>query len=81
MLGGVVRQPTPHDLLLGRREFGRSPRHGPRRQANDPLRAETSQPAADAAGIDAEEVGDLLAGVSLAEALNGQKPPTLQFSR
>src|SRR5205807_1721796 len=37
-------------------------------------------PAADAAGIDAQEVGDLKGGVALADALHGQQPPTLQLS-
>src|SRR5947199_391947 len=41
---------------------------------------ESGDPAAYAAGVDAEEVGNFLGGVSLADALDGEKPPTLEFS-
>jgi hypothetical protein len=44
------------------------------------MTVEGSHPAADTAGSDAEEVGDLLGSVSLRDTLDGEKPPTLQFS-
>jgi hypothetical protein len=40
----------------------------------------SGDPAADAAGVDDKEVGDLLGRVSLADALDGQKPSLLEFS-
>jgi hypothetical protein len=44
------------------------------------LTVKGSDPAVNAAGIDAEEVGYLLDAVPLAEALHREKPPMLQFS-
>jgi hypothetical protein len=65
---------------LGGRQFGRSPRDGSGRQAIDTLIPEGCHPATDAAGIDAENVGDLLARVSFADTLDSEKPPSLQLS-
>jgi hypothetical protein len=40
---------------------------------------EGRDPAANAAGIDAEEVGDLDRGVAVEDAFNGEPPPVFQF--
>jgi hypothetical protein len=49
-------------------------------QASSPLTLASGDPAANAAGIDAKEIGNLLGGVSLADTLHGEKPPSLKFS-
>jgi hypothetical protein len=80
MIGRFVSQPPQRDFLLGGGKFGRTARDGSCRQPGSTMTVEGSHPAADTAGSDAEEVGDLLGSVSLRDALDGETPPTLQFS-
>jgi hypothetical protein len=77
VFGRVLCQPTPHDLLLCGRQFGRSPRCGSRRQTGDTLTPKGGHPAANTAGIDVEKVGSLLGGIALADALDGETPTVL----
>jgi hypothetical protein len=81
VIHGVVGQPAQGDLFLGGGEFGRPTGRGPRRQPGRPPAGEGGDPPADAARVNAEEVGNLLGGIPLADALNGEAPPTLQFRR
>src|SRR5512143_260238 len=78
VLGGGVGQPAQHDLLLGRGEFGQTTGHRLGRQAVAAVTAVGSEPASDAAGIDTEEVGRLLGGVTLGHALDGEGPAVFQ---
>ncbi len=56
-------------------------RHGPRRQAISTLTSEGGNPAADATGIHAEEVGDRLDGVTLVDSLDVEPTMVLQYDR
>jgi hypothetical protein len=81
IFGGGVGQPAEHDLLLGRGELGRTPRHRLGRQAITAVAAVDGEPASNAAGIDGEEVGRLLGRVALDHALDGERPAVLQDFR
>ncbi len=55
--------------------------HGLGRQSIAAVAAEGGEPAADTAGIDAEEIGDLWRGVPVVDALDGEAAAVLQDSR
>ncbi len=78
VLGRLVVQPAPDDLLLGAGQLGRTTGHGPCHQGAAAVAAEGGEPTADAAGGDAEEIGDLLRGVSAVDALNGETTAVFQ---
>src|SRR5262249_21148397 len=80
VVGGAVGQPAPDDLLLGGGQLGGPAAHGPCCQAARAVGAEGGVPAADAAGIDAEEFGDLRNGEAIEQALDSQATAVLQFS-
>ena len=52
--------------------------HGLGGQASGALLLEGGKPAANAAGVDPQEVGDLLGGVALAHALDSEATAVLQ---
>jgi hypothetical protein len=78
VLGRVLGQPAPDDLLLGAGQLGRATGHGPCRQGVSAVAAESSEPAAHAAGIDAEEFGDLSRGVAVMDPLDGETTAVFQ---
>src|SRR5258708_262169 len=79
MIRRVVREPAADDLLLGGRQFGRPARNRSGYQAGQALPVEISKPATDTAGIDPEEVTDLLGRVALRKTLHGKQTPALQL--
>lgn len=82
MVGRVVQQPATDDLLLAGSKFGRSAGGWSRCQACRAVVVESGEPATHAAGIDAKEVGDIPSAIiALNDALDGQTPPALKFSR
>ena len=81
MFEGVVVQPPTYDLLLDEVQFGRSPRHGPRRQALGAVLSKSGDPATDATGSHAEEVSDFLDRVTLIDSLDGEPTTVLQNDR
>jgi hypothetical protein len=81
VLDRVVGQPTADDLLLDGGQLGRPTGHGLRRQAVGTLPSERGDPATDAAGSHAEEVGDLLDGVPLVDSLDGEATTVFQDDR
>ena len=80
VIGRVIHQPAVDDLLLGGRQLGWTTRGRSRRRACRATLLGGGKPAADTAGIDAEEISNFLGGVPLGHALDSEKPPALQFS-
>jgi hypothetical protein len=80
MFGRALGQPPADDLLLGRGQFGWPSGHGSCRQRGQSLSPVGRGPAANAAGIDAEEVRDLRGGVAVEDAFDGETSAMFQFS-
>jgi hypothetical protein len=81
VLDRVVGQPPAGDLPLDGGQLGRPTGHGLRHQAVGTLPSERGDPATDAAGSHAEEVGDLLDGIPLVDSLDGEATAVLQNVR
>jgi hypothetical protein len=81
MLPRAVGQPSPDDLLLEERELGRAARGGAGPQAPLALVPVCGDPAADRPRLDIEELGDLLGGIPLQDALDGKKSSAFEFRR
>ena len=75
----AVGQPAQGDLLLGEGQLGRSARGGSGEQSPLVLLRDTRRPNDGPTGIDAEELGDLLGGVSFEDALDGQQATMFKF--
>ncbi len=80
VLGGVVGQPPPDDLLLRGCELGWAPGNRSCQQPRNTVVAERRHPSADTAGVNTEEVGNLLGAVLLLDAPDGENPASLQLS-
>lgn len=80
MLGRALDQPSAYDLLLGSGQFRWPSGHGSCRQTGQPLPPEGRDPTANAAGIDAEKLGDLRGGVAVENTCDGETPTVLKFS-
>jgi hypothetical protein len=75
----VVGQPSADDLLLGGRQLALPPGGGAGEQAVLAALPGRGDPTPDRAGVDAEELGNFLGGVTLQEALDGEEAAMFQF--
>jgi hypothetical protein len=79
VLGWLVGQPSANDLFLRGGQLGRPARGGTGHQTGDAPCAEGGKPTRNGRTMDAEEVGDLRDGISLADSLQGEMPSAFEF--
>ena len=81
VVGRLVCQPPADELLLGAGQLRRPARRRPGDQTRPTRLSIRGDPAPHRAGIDAEELGDLLGRVPLQDALDGKEATMFQFRR
>src|SRR3954468_20753544 len=79
MLGRAVGQPPTDDLFLDPRQLGRPSGGEAAEQARLAFAPVRADPTSDRSGVDVEELGDLLGGVSFEDPLDGELAAMLQL--